>query len=63
MYDLGDVLKQDDGAPATNKIAKNYGTSFAYIDFKYLPQVLGGYLRQAPVSRHQPPHALDVHLC
>jgi transposase InsO family protein len=36
---LRDLVKQDDGAPATKKIFKHYEPGFIHIDITYLPQM------------------------
>ena len=39
VSDLRDLVKQDDGAPATKKTFKDYEPGFIHIDIKYLPQM------------------------
>ena len=39
VIDLRDLVKQDDGAPATKKTFKDYEPGFIHIDIKYLPQM------------------------
>ena len=39
MSDLRDLVKQDDGAPATKKTFKDYEPGLIHIDIKYLPQM------------------------
>jgi len=39
VSDLRDLVKQDDGAPATKKTFKDYEPGFTHIDIKYLPQM------------------------